>query len=436
MKNDVDNKLTDKGWQSMRVLLNRDMPEQRRRRPFVWWWAAALLLLPLAGAGGWWFYRQSKGIETPPRPIEMPEAPKPVVGAEPNFPKVDNLRKVDTYSTGGRELAYSSDDSKSSDKSFASSALLEQPVTEQYLSAPLAADAGMPGDALAREDKFQEPALFANFNVLVPSSQFVENEIKRDLNLHLITPVEYTSVKKYTDPRRWTFGFTTGLASEKLNNVNGFLAGGTTDFQFARKWGLRSGLQYAQYRSSEEERPIIALDDAQYVEATGNFEVLDDNTINSGPGTGGVLLVQETVLVPIEKFQRLEMPLLAFWNPVRPLRIFGGITGSYILSAKASRQNFSNNKYYYADSQLAEQNLNELTVNALPRWNVDLMFGAGMRLGKHVELDAFFKPGLSKSVSDVALADQNGSFYDNSGSWQPRNAGSPSRFSLHGILFF
>ena len=240
------------------------------------------------------------------------------------------------------------------------------------------------------------------------------------------TAFQPETIKKQATPKHWSFGMTAGLASERFSKLNGFPAGAAVDWQFARKWGLRSGLQYAQYRLSDAERPVVTLDVNSYSEATDNY-ISFSGSPNNDP------YFDPSVLVPVEQLKQLEMPVLAWWQPIRPLRIFGGFTTTYNLSAQASQQNYSNNQFYYANTKVAQDNLNELTSNTLSRWQMNWQVGAGIRIGRHFELDALYKQGFSKTTSAQFDTDPN-SLYDQQ--WQPRSVGAAHYFLLNGIWFF
>jgi hypothetical protein len=406
MKNEFDKKLTDKGWQSMRRLLDREMPEQRRRRRFAWW-PLALLLLPLAGAGGWWFFQPSKPANVIPPPVEAPKVSEPVAVAKdasnsPELPPAvvgvpaDNKRR---------------------------SSILD----EKYRTFAMSLTGGVVGEDANNGQKFQT---FGKLDALSVIPQFVENEIKNTQRPSTVTPFETTIKKKHAEPKRWSFGLAAGLSSEDFSALNSYSAGAAVDWQFARKWGLRSGFQYSQYNLSEEARPVVSLNSDDYEEATGN-DVYDLNP--SGNPSTPTSSASSSVYVSIERLQQLEMPLLAYWQPVRPLRIFGGISTAYALSAEASSQSFANNQFYLAADQKAQDNLNDLTSKTLSRWQASWQAGAGIRLGRHFELDVFYKHGFSTGVSNHNFNDLQGINFDPQ--WQPRKANS-HYFLLQGIWFF
>lgn len=464
MKNEFDNKLTDKGWLSMRRLLDREMPERRRRR-FVWW-PLALLLLSLAGASSWWLWRQSKTVPVVSPPTEAPKVSEPVVNAEnqrePGFPAVvgvpaNNKRRSSIFGKEQQPLV--------------------QPLTRSVVGVP--ANNGKE-NVSGRNPIFREEALGENTKrggEQVPANPSIEPDKVVASPLNLVYPPEAaeiseasnstdlsqntvkietleplparspdiagivtssessatsgTIIKKKNDVR-WSFGLAAGLASDNFSSLNGFSAGGAVDWRFAGKWGLRSGLQYAQYRLSTDEQPVVSLAAVDYADATGNL-VLNSGTSYPSPSQD---LDSVSVFVPVERLRQLEMPLLAYWQPLRALRIYGGISVAYNLSAQASEQNYSGNQYYYAKTQDAKDNLNKLAVSNIQRWQTNLQTGLGLHLGKHFELGAFYKYGLSDLKNGADPGSFDASFTGGGATESTGQKGATHYFLLNGIWFF
>lgn len=446
--NDFDKKITDKGWKAMRSTLDREMPARRRRRFFAWWWLG-LLLLPFAGAGAWWWLRQpAPPAQQPKTPLAIPAVRPPVVEArgsesrpfvpgKNHSPKVEdrvstddrhadaettNKRTSRTAAAGISDLASARNDEKTK-SATSNDVMTNDAMTNDAITVTVPANSKTPGDQLLLPIPGRIPVL----------------EHSSELRLQTVSCAVRTPAvtKKQSSPARWAFGITAGIQSDRFSGLNGFSTGLVADWQIKQKWGIRAGLQYAQYRPSLEERPVVTVSSTEYVNATGDDKFAAD--IIALPNNGTSSAVQPVpVLVPVDRLRRFEMPLLVYWQPINPLRIYGGVRGSYSLSAKASGQNYANNKIYVAQNNNALENLNALATSSLRRWDLDLMLGAGVRIGKHFELDAFFKPGISKSAADGSDLDftsgTNGA-YDPSVT-MTRNVGTQSWFFLNGILFF
>ena len=473
MKNEFDNNLTDKGWKSMRRLLDREMPEQRRRRRFAWWWFA-LLLLPLVGAGGWWLLRDSKPVDPAPK-MDVPKDSKPVVEAE--TPLDENTERGETFEKLSNQPSASSavvgapsavvgvpaNNKRQSSIPGEKYRATVQPYTQSVVGGDTnngqnlipsetslgentkpdeiggkrarvySSDDLKPSDGVAIGETRQKLPIFGLLEALPVYLQLIENQNKKAIFLTPAVAIQPKITKKQPAQKRWSFGLSASLASENMKTVNGFSAGAAVDWQFARIWGLRSGLHYAQYRLSAEERPVVSLEAAQYADATGNFVSLD----TSGGGLNNPVpsVSNPEVLVPVERVRRFEMPVLMYWQPVRPLRIFGGISMNYTFSARASAESFVNSNSYFANTKQAQSNLNELATSRLRRWQTNLQTGLGIRLGKRLELDAFYQYG----VPDLKAGTDSGTFdptTGNAGENLEQRKGATHNFLLNGILFF
>ena len=436
MKNEFDNKLTDKGWRSMRSLLDREMPEQRRRRRFVWW-LSALLLLPV-GLGGWWIWKDTESAPTPTVPEKAPHVQKPALQA--------GNQPIRMESTPGETRSQADAIGNTPVSAKGNMAIDEQPhqapaVTETKSSnTTIASTAVLIPDALpiptsGGNDPMSVlqpvPALLTYApDVLPQSTPAIHSDKPIGTNPAPVAAFLPETVKKAIGPKRWTLGAGAGLFSENFTAINGFSAGATLNWQFARKWGLRSGLQFAQYRLAANDRPVVTLDAYEYTKATGNLLDL---------GTTPISDPVSEVLVPVERLRKLEIPVLAYWQPLRRLRVFSGVTTAYTLSAQASEKNYASNGVYYADDQLAKSNLNSLTSKTLTRWQLGWQLGAGVLIGKHLELSAFYKRGLSYfDAGDQAKFEalDNGSFTGQNSSPLKTGNSSNSCFSINGIWFF
>ena len=444
MKQDLDHKLTDKGWADMRKALDREMPERKKRRPVFWWWFGALLLL-LAGGGMWALFERSQPQYPVPPPEVEPKAVQPVVSVPENEDKVtiDQAESEIKPGTAGhsQNAALASDPAVRQNKP-ATTNVNDTPMSPMpAITLPDVANTGVVSN---RENADHVVATGAPGTKATPSLSALPVEIsllsaQRSFDMPVFAtaiPPSKSTVKPHKNAR-WSFGLAAGLRSESFSAVNGFSAGMVLDWQPARKWGLRTGLQYAQYRATGSRPPIIAVNNDQYANATGNLNVVPnfaDSLGNPWNGAGTSDTNGTPVLIPVKKLHKLEMPLLAFWQPVRPLRLYGGITATYNLSARASEQNYANETVFTASNAKELESINSLTSEVLPRFNIEAMLGLGFRFGKRMELNVFYRPAFGNDHSDAV---QSNAFLDNSGvNWQPRGTDSRHLFFLNGILFF
>ncbi|HRI61325.1 MAG TPA: hypothetical protein PK228_16410, partial [Saprospiraceae bacterium] len=265
MKNEFDNNLTDKGWTSMRRLLDREMPEQRRRR-FAWW-LFGLLLLPLAGLGGWWLWQQSNPVPAVAPPTEAPKVSEPVVRAEnallspdeseyplrlesssgDNNVSSQNLQshvsalgentrrseekvvKSESTSVNGNNMG--GQNLKSHPSALGENTRRGEDVVSST-STPLTLkehDAASENPTVTTQLVLYEPVL--NIEkieplALLPPRQKTVAEAKQ-----VETPFTGDAViKKKDNKTRWSFGLAAGLATEQFSSLNGYSAGGAVDW--------------------------------------------------------------------------------------------------------------------------------------------------------------------------------------------------------------
>lgn len=472
MKNEFDNKLTDRGWRSMRRLLDREMPEQRRRR-YVIWWPFALLLLSLAGAGGRWWY-QAANRPAPAAPVAAPKMTAPVVttgggvsvpveiaGTANSGPGAGNDAKsgIDRQANGTVERRSVKETSREAGTAERRSA---QAIREAAFRDPGIAGGGKPALPQAVQPFGENKKIVASSLALVYPAEAIEmnngdtpalsapdafyfEKIKplpplnaqKSIVAQTVTASEGclvgSTVKKHKNTPRWSLGLFAGLASETFSALNGISAGAAVNWQFARRWGVRSGLQYAHYRLSTDQRPVVSLAGLDYTKATGTIV---QNSNSSGGGSTPASSASTTVLVPVERLRQLEMPVLAYWQPLRPLRVFAGVSVAYTLSSQASQLNYANNNQVYeASDPSALKNLNALATDKLPRLKTNWQVGAGYRIGRHFELDAFYRNNLGNNpaTTDAANLDAYGGFIPDASSG---SKGSSHYFLLNGIWFF
>lgn len=463
MKNEFDNKLTDKGWSRMQHLLNREMPVQRRRR-FVWWpWL--LLLLLGSGAGGWWLSQKAAADQPATEPAIRPKTAEPVVAAP--AASTGGIRPANTApsATAAQAPQAGVKTQQTTQPSISAKGLtenrmatpattplqttekqgfsLQKPVvrnsigTSELKPVPVSSsDASgiaeapvtiLPESPLATATIAQK---MLSLTALPPANVLIGPKSQATVLRKVDAPLTTTTVKPAPQLKRWSFGASAGISSGDFTALNSFSVGALTEFRLSRRWGLRGGLQFAQYNLSAGERPVVSVDAQEYNKATGN----DVQDVNIGLPSS---VSQTTVYVPLERTKRLEIPILAYWQPLGGLRMLGGISAGYLLSTRASEMNYANNQLYLAADQDALSNLSALTARSTSRWNLDWQLGLGWRFGKHFELNAFYKHQFNmNAVKAEGQFDPNGfgtnAVGDNAGT---TNYTTPS-FQLHGIWFF
>ena len=473
MIEDQDKKLADKGWQSMQELLDREMPAEQKRRPFVWWWFG-LLLLPLAilGSRVWW--QSDPGLPTEPAPAVLkterpvvqqvienqPVAPEKAPVRSDNRPGIQSAKNADKTSVAARQLPADSIPQQVSvaqapiRSSSASMQLPEvqtnttttsSPVENIAMANPSASEtaAFLPDNATPANINHSDDADVATplLPVALPFHA-VETEQTRSLadtrTFAAIPGTNEASVKPLQTTPRWAFGLTSAVSTEQFSSLNSLSAGITTDWRFARKWGLRTSLLYTRYRPSASEQPVVAVDRVIYDKATGIYTGSYAPPITGG-NTSTADLQEGYVYIPLRKLHQMEMPVMAWWQPVRPLRLYSGVSVNYTFLGQSAKQNFVENAIVSLDTNKSQRDAGQVATDELKRWQMNYQLGLGWRLGRHVELSAFWCSPVRKIFTrqNDLLASYNSAteqFSDISttNSQLPRSG----RFILQGSWFF
>jgi hypothetical protein len=447
----MDQKSTDKGWASMRSLLDREMPEKRRRR-FAWWWFC-LLLLPIAGYGGWHFGGNSTKKEAIPE--QTTTQPASIVDAQANPIKpvapISILAGTETPKTSEKSSqakstattsspAFNTQTKPSRSRSF-------KPFSEQITEKGFAASPPESQRPLATAPipvSENSVALASNYplDLLPITAQIVDNQVETAINTpktYLTQTIQPTRKESYS---KWAFGATTNIATERFKTINGFSTGATVDWKFARKWGLRSGLAYNIHSPQEESRPVASVQSNYYTDNVGGAVVILD--IQTGvvvQGTSSSFYndsLSGNVLIPVNRLQRLEVPVTAFWQPVRPLKVIGGFSFTRTLVTQSDNQNYTQDYILKLVDQKAEDGASKLSSSELGHWSADAMFGLGLKLGRSFELGCSVKMPLNKfsGLSPKESRSNNAGFGSLGDEVRSTRKQSGPVFSLSGTLFF
>ncbi|MFN0175183.1 MAG: outer membrane beta-barrel protein [Saprospiraceae bacterium] len=442
----MDKKTTDKAWASMREMLDREMPEKRGHR-FGWWWFGLLLLLPVVGYGSWQWLKlpHSPKIhqETTSRQPYASLAPKTEQNnasrPESNTPTLS----INDHSSSDYKASTAVQDNAKRDINAENRAAKPRSVLAEgnsYLTTiEKLPNLQTPEIIIAKTEEPVRDKLAIDLLPITPQS--IELQEHRSFQRPLFAAAESPKPIKKASDKRWTFGATSSISTEQFNKINGFSTGITVDWKFARKWGLRTGAMYNIHTPQEKYRPVASVGSAAYrSNVDGGVILLDGNTGQEVTSMTGSNFYGDSlgsnVFIPVNRLQRLEVPLTVFWQPVRPLKIIAGLSLTRTLSAKADKQNYSGDYILKLSDQSAEDDASKLSSSELDNWSADATIGAGVRLGSSFELGLSAKmplskfPGLVKSNQvgiNAGLADQS------LGSTRKQNG---PVFSLHGILFF
>ncbi len=422
----------------MQAMLDREMPLERRRR-FIWWWWS-LLLLPLALYGSWqWFHS-----DTPSSPVKELKSTLPIANVAPKATQPqDNL--VPEASTTIMSQAVALDEnlasrptqkegSKSVVKSSANNSANQDDLEERagVKFAPIAI-ANNPNNTDTPEKTLLDLQLIPAYPLDLQTHTTIQSPSREFAHLH--KPIKKAVASK------WALGATSFISTEQFSTINGFSTGLTVDWKFARKWGLRSGAFYNIHTPQEKYRPVASVRSSDYTSnVDGSVIVLDAVTGTEIMNVGGNNYYGDSlggsVFIPVNRLQRVELPVSAFWQASRPLKIFAGVSFARTLSTTADRQNYSGDYILRLADKTAEDDASELSSSELDNWSADAMLGVGFNLGKMFELGFSAKMPFNdfKSLKKASYSSSlNSGITDEVG--RTRERGTPV-FSLYGTLFF
>lgn len=434
----MDKKTTDKGWAAMREMLDREMPE-RQRRGIVWWWLA-LLLLPLAGYGSWQWLGSEGSLETQPKAAIQPVLAENHAAAlsTTTSPVVETTVETASTSSNTRQarmgnqtpngqslLEIASPKAEPLGRTFASESALtnsKEPETEAATTMPPVAIwdlASLPISA---------PGLLNTASTAMPP-------------LNSLPVADLTKPVKKAPYSRWALGATSTISTEQFNSINGFSTGLTIDWNFARKWGLRTGAFFNIHTPQEKYRPVASVLSAAYrsnvkgdvivVDAITGVEVFNVAGNNYyGDSLSG------NVFIPVNRMQRLDLPVNIFWQAAPKIKILGGLAVTRTLSAKADKQNYSGDYILKLANRTAEDGASRLSSTELDNWSADAMFALGWKVGKSFELSLAARMPLSKIPGLVKRQDQNTNAGLSALQLESTKKQNSSVFSMSGTLYF
>jgi hypothetical protein len=444
----MNTKSTDKGWAAMREMLDREMPVKQRRL-FGWWWFG-LLALPIAGYVSW----QWLGANHPtPEKLETKT--------------VQPMASVASESISKNAIQATQNSADPAHKNISETHEKSAPFAEKGFDPWVKAGkrAAKANYRTASVETTQpRSALESSLSVTsvsaypaTPKTQNLPPQIPIDRCYTTLKPIDYQSksgeissnslraecliTDKKSFPNTWSFGATSAVSTEQFNRINGFSTGLTIDWKFARKWGLRTGLFYNIHSPQEKYRPVVSIQSDYYsTKVDGNVIFVDVNTGQEVFNTANNAVYSDSlsgnVFIPVNRIQRLELPVTVFWQPSRVLKIFGGLTLNRTLSTKADRQNFSSGYILQLADQTAADDASKLSSKELNNWSADATLGMGFTLGKSFELGFGAKMPMNK-ISGYSTMDRSVSMptVDNFAVSATRKISSPV-FSLYGTLFF
>lgn len=435
----------------MQEILDREMPvERKRRRAFVILYRLAAVLLPLIGALTW-FANDLGPAAAPVSPMEQSVAQHPAAQtAQPgkialnpgenrnntagttgttaigmsetrdSVPLANSTTRISaTQKRGVRSgaaeappAAIASKETPPAHKQPAKKGTASHPIVNGAIAPALHATAEPPADTapfetvqqgIANAATDEAPVLAAtepNTAQAVPQPAISAVEPAPEVasggadtlvqtTMPLAPPIEPVRVKSL----QW--GASTGALSDMSARFGGATAGLTLDWKAGQNWGLRSGLAYQYHTLQGNDQPLTTVTTATYAEATGDQKVFD----NGGFVTTAVDLTAP-VYVTVTRLHRVEMPLLAYWQPIPKVRLYGGASLGATAYAEVDDQSYKGFQVYDIKAGTPTRNLNSRVSDQVRSLDVRWNIGASFRVVRSVELGLFFQSPI-RSLSDT-----------------------------------
>jgi len=436
----MEKNTTDKGWEAMQQLLDREMPVKPTRRRLVggWWW---LLLLPLAGYSTWeWMKYASILPAQSASPVAQNAHTTPLTANNTPTSATPSITQMAESPTEIAVPAWNNPPSRSAEAIARPSKGAQASTAQTFIAEN---GSKTPDNLLVNTS--QSPDLAWVATPLSLSTDVLNTPIQ-SIDPHTNIPsnkpqtIQGASIKPLQRRvfKTWTFGSITALTSEQFTSVNGFSTGVNVDWAFSRKWGLRSGLLYQIYTPEENHRPVASIERNDYASNIAqNLIIVDAHTgvevIQTTPGDY-VNSLTENVLVPLNRIQRLEIPLSLFWQANTQVKVLGGLSVSRILSTRADRQNYSGQYLLQLTNQAAQDDASRLIANQLGRWNTVATVGIGWALAQQFELGFSARLPFSKQPSYTPPPSIGGPTTP-PGLPDAKRRYTPT-YAIHGILFF
>lgn len=430
----------------MRSMLDREMPEKRRRL-FGWWWFS-LLLLPLVVYGGWHWLKSN------PNPIQNPKSVTKSVIAQNAAPiPTNSLAAPETALTVENKVSAPLEKGSSTIASNVSSGYTKQldqviatsSAQPKQVFQPLALVSPEAEEIVSKPIATAEPELRSNPLSLLRlpiTTQNIDYQNKNNKRPHLFSSAEPSKAIKKVPAPHWAFGATTAISADQPQRINGFSTGLTVDYKFNRKWGLRSGLLYNLYTPQEKNKPVASVQSDDYTSSVeGKVIVFDFITGQQLASNSNQDFYNDSlsgnVFIPVNRLQRLEIPINAFWQVARPLKLIGGFSLTRTLAAKSDQQNYTDEYIIKLADQTSNDGASKLSSSELGNWSADALLGFGLKMGRSFELGLTAKLPLNK-ISGLVKADENATMGASS---MRESIGSTKKqsnpfLSLYGTLFF
>lgn len=399
MQDVLKEKNTDKGWSAMRDILDREMPTEPKHRRFIGWWFAGLLI-PFVGFGCWYYWNTAlqptrpdkKSVDAPISPFSAVESQSSSLQNHVNSGPNNGLNKTLETTLHLRV---------NTTERLAKNSFQQTLAAKHLLSSSTNVVSTQPSFIPPIHNLTEVISSFPNdsFNVLTPLStrqvpNLYSSQRTQTTLLSEALPQKKIEISKR---RRYQMGVSTSLATEKFNSINQLTGGLSVQWSLTGPWGVRTGLFFNHYTPSINNLPVASLgtSDINNTQQAGyvSTDLLGNiiTTMNGTPAVGDII-------VPVQKSMTIEIPLLVSYHIPKKIRLFGGVSTSFITAIQTGNTVYWNGMLITGD---VNKRFNNLAIQKLERWRLDGQCGIGTMLTNNIEIGVSAKFPI-RSIESVS----------------------------------
>jgi Outer membrane protein beta-barrel domain len=401
----LHDKQTDRGWEAMQQLLDREMPTRSPKRPKAGWWWMALVVGGVAAGYHMW-NPQPTELTIPPQQLagdmaSMSASSTTMVLADqankqPNrvaSPVLEGPTTSVASTPTERVFSIFSKQKNTEQVAVRSEVAAKEEVfliKNQIVASKETTTAAIPPvDLGGAATALPHPVLAVATLPMSPPKAIRSTDRLAFVSERVpYTPSPFLPIKKYTERHR-AWGLTAGLIAMEVPRNLGVTAGVSIDLRLPRKrFGVRTGLNYRFQQLHSQSRLVVPVAYEDYVRAAGAYVVQPDSL----PTGWGYLASTNRVLIPVSRVHRLDVPVLLTWKATPRWTLLAGISFSRVLAARTTNRGlFTYDLNVVRTPRRATDEINSIVTNQLPTWEENWQVGVNYRLWKRWEMSLSYR---------------------------------------------
>jgi hypothetical protein len=427
MNKEIRESSVDKGWKSMRSMLDVEMPRDNKRRPLLWWW---LLAASVAGVVSF------RRLSVPPNQqknepvLQQPVAPAPVASVRQDFqPAAAGAGSLRFNST---DIPQSAGPVERNDSGVLRAGQERIPSFNGTEAAMTTSNHGTDQNGEADVIKSQiicadnmvmpVPAISSPYSIeMIQTLDQISSCITSSGIGERTAEPAVTSIIdcKETRHSKGRIGVAAGVIAG--SSMNGASLGLICTRYMGRRFALRGGLSLATCFPDKDARPVLSFSDQDYLGATKYAFESSDLFGNTVQKQDVFTQVGQSVAVPVERWLAAEITAMVQYKLTRKIWLQTGAVGSLTITSVISPLNYTGGLILQPDES-ALNSLETLADPATRRFVTDVTGGISWFSGRHLEWGAGIRLPVntgniryrkvmesSTSVSNVATDNQHDS---------------------------